>query len=213
MDLALFDFDGTITSKGTYPGFVRFAVGTRRKIVGGLILSPLIIGYRLRLVSDRAIRKAMSRVAFRGEEPDRLRRFGGRYAAEVLPGLIRPQALERIAWHKARGDRIVVVSASLDMYLVPWCRMTGVDVICTQLEVSDGLLTGRYVRGDCCGEEKVRRIRDLYTLADYVTVHAYGDTEEDRDMLEMADRKFFRWEEVREVPAVSFATRRGDGGT
>ena len=69
------------------------------------------------------------------------------------------------------------------------------------------------MRGDCCGEEKVRRIRDLYTLADYVTVHAYGDTEEDRDMLEMADRKFFRWEEVREVPAVSFATRRGDGGT
>ena len=212
MDLAVFDFDGTVTIKGTYPGFVSFAVGPGRKLVGGIILSPLLIGYRCRLVSDHAVRKAMSRVAFWGEEPARLRGVGQRYAEEVLPGLIRPLALERIAWHKARGDRVVVVSASLDVYLEPWCKTVGVDAICTQLEVSDGRLTGRYLRGDCCGEEKARRIRERYALTDYATVHAYGDTEEDRHMLEMADRRYFRWEEVREVPAVSRATRRGDGG-
>lgn len=187
MDLAVFDFDGTITTKGTYPGFVSFAVRPGRKLVGGIILSPLLIGYRCRLVSDRGIRKAISKVGFWGEEPDHLRRLGEQYAEEVLPGLIRSVALERIAWHQARGDRVVVVSASLDVYLGPWCGALGVDVICTQLEIRDGRLTGRYVRGDCCGDEKVRRIRERYTLADYETVHAYGDTEEDRQMLEMAD--------------------------
>src|SRR5688572_8569435 len=94
MNLALFDFDGTITIKGTYPGFVSFAVRRRRKVVGGLILSPMLVGYQSRLVSDRAIRKAMSRIAFWGEEPDRLRRLGQRYAVEVLPHLIRPVALQ-----------------------------------------------------------------------------------------------------------------------
>lgn len=44
MDLALFDFDGTITTKGTYPGFVSFAVPPVRKVVGGIMLSPLLIG-------------------------------------------------------------------------------------------------------------------------------------------------------------------------
>jgi hypothetical protein len=29
MDLALFDFDGTITTRGTYPGFIRFAIVRR----------------------------------------------------------------------------------------------------------------------------------------------------------------------------------------
>ena len=139
--------------EGHIPGLCQIRHRYPAQIVGGLILSPLIIGYRLRLVSDRAIRTAMSRVAFRGDEPDRLRRFGGRYTAEVLPGLIRPQAREQIAGHTGRGDRIVVVSASLDVYLVPWCRMTGVDVICTRLEVRDGLLTGSYVRGDCGGRK------------------------------------------------------------
>ena len=102
MDLALFDFDGTITTKGTYPGFVRFAVGPPRKFVGGLILSPLIVGYRSRLVSDRTMRVAMSTIGFRGEDPDRLRRLGKQYADQVLPKLIRPVALDRIAWHKGR---------------------------------------------------------------------------------------------------------------
>ena len=103
MDLALFDFDGTITTKGTYPGFLRFALSRRRRILGGLILGPLIVGYRCGLVSDRVIRTPMSRVAFWRDEPDRIRKVGQRYAEEVLPSLVRPSALERIAWHKARG--------------------------------------------------------------------------------------------------------------
>ena len=106
----------------------------------------------------------------------------------------------------------MVVSASLDAYLVPWCRPLGLDLICTELEISDGRLTGRYVQGDCWGDEKVRRIRERLTLDDYDTVYAYGDTEDDRAMLDLADRKYFRWQEVHEVPAASPETRRCHGG-
>ena len=212
MDLAIFDFDGTITIRGTYPDFMRFAVRRPRQLAGGILLSPLIVGYRGLLVSDRAMRTAMSRIGFWNEDPARLRKLGERYAREVLPDLVRPHALERIAWHKARGDRVVVVSASLDVYLEPWCRALDVDVICTQLETGDGRLTGRYLRGDCCGHAKATRIRERFALGDYGTIYAYGDSEEDRQMLEIADRMYFRWQEVQEVPAASRATRRGDGG-
>ena len=44
MDLALFDFDGTVDP--TYPAFVRFAVRRSRKLLGGFVLTPLILGYR-----------------------------------------------------------------------------------------------------------------------------------------------------------------------
>jgi phosphatidylglycerophosphatase C len=59
---------------------------------------------------------------------------GLQYAREVIPGVLRPNALERINLHKAQGDVVVVVSASLDMYLAHWCRQMNVDVICTELE-------------------------------------------------------------------------------
>jgi HAD superfamily hydrolase (TIGR01490 family) len=196
LNLALFDFDGTITTIGTYPAFVRFAIRRRRKVVGSVILAPLLIGYRLTMVSDPAIRKAISRVAFWREDPSRLYRLGEQYAREALPDVVRSEAMERIAWHKERGDRVVVVSAGLDFYLGPWCRALGVDLICSQIETRDGRFTGRYAPADCCGIEKARRIRERFSLADYATVYAYGDSGEDQDMLALAHRRYFRWTEV-----------------
>jgi HAD superfamily hydrolase (TIGR01490 family) len=207
MDLALFDFDGTITTKETYTGFVKVAFSRRRKIMGGACLGPVLIGYRYRWISDHVVRPAVSRVGFWGDDPARVRHVGEQYARDVLPDLIRPKAEERLMWHHARGDRVVVVSASLDAYLHPWCRARGIDVICTELEVKGGRLTGRYVDGDCVGREKARRINARYTLAAHETVYAYGDTEDDRDMLALAHRKFFRWTEVQDVPAASIVTR------
>lgn len=195
MDLALFDFDGTITEKGAYPVFVRLCVRRGKKFVGSLVVVPMMVGYRWGVVSGPALRKATSRIAFWREEVTRIRALGEGFAAQGMPAMVRPLALERIAWHQARGDRVVVVSASLDVYLEPWCRALGLDLICSQLEAKDGRFTGRYLGGDCYGEEKARRIRERYDLARYAAIYAYGDTEEDREMLEMADRRFFRWEE------------------
>ena len=210
MDLALFDFDGTITFVPTYPAFVRFAVTRRRQVLGSFLLAPPLVGYHFGFLSDQAVRKAISRVAFWRDEPARLRSEGARFAREILPQCVRREALERISWHQARGDRVVVVSAALDVYLEPWCEALGIEAICTKLDVRNGRCTGEYVSGDCCGAEKSRRVQDRLRLADYAVIHAYGDTEEDREMLDLASRRFFRWQEGREMPAASAVTRRGD---
>ena len=89
-----------------------------------------------------------------------------------------------------------LVSGSLDVYLTEWCRRRDLDLICTELEVEDGTVTGRYRQGDCVGSEKARRILEKYNLADYGVIYAYGDTSDDDDMLRMATRKYFRWREV-----------------
>ena len=90
----------------------------------------------------------------------------------------------------------MLVSASLDVYLGPWCERHGVDYICTRLEERGGRLTGRYIQGDCSGAEKVRRILQRYQLTRYALVYAYGDSAEDREMLELAHKKYYRWTEI-----------------
>ena len=196
MDLALFDFDGTITTTDTWTPFMRLAVRPARIVAGQMLLAPVVVGYRLGLVSSSTGRRAAARVAFRGEDAAAVRRLGEHYAATILPGRVRPEALERIAWHRSRGDQIVIVSASLDVYLLPWCRSLGLDCICTILEERGGRLTGRYLDGDCTQGEKVNRLRQRYELSRYAVVHAYGDSGEDREMLELAQRKFYRWKEI-----------------
>lgn len=76
----------------------------------------------------------------------------------------------------------------------------GVDVICPELEEEDGILTGRYRRGDCSGITKARRIRERYALSQFPVVYAYGDSAEDLDMLALAHRKYLRGIEVDELP-------------
>ncbi len=196
MDLALFDFDGTITTTDTWTPFMRLAVPPARIRVGRVFLGPIVIGYRLGMVSASTGRVAAARVGFGGADAARMRRLGLAYAADVIPAKVRPSALERIAWHQGRGDQVVIVSASLDLYLAPWAASRGLDCICATLEERGGRLTGRYLDGDCAGREKVRRIRARYDLGRYDTVYAYGDSGEDREMLELAHRKYYRWKEI-----------------
>jgi phosphatidylglycerophosphatase C len=198
MNLALFDFDGTITKSDTFSRFLSFAVRRHRILLGVLPLSPVIFCYRLGLIPAHRARPIVARVGFQGELVNSIRQVGRRYAAEVLPGVIRKQALDRIQWHQDQGDTVVVVSASLNVYLQPWSDSMGVELICTELEERNGRLTGRYCHGDCSGPAKVRRILNLYDLSRYPVIYAYGDTSDDREMLELAHRKFYRWHEIQD---------------
>jgi HAD superfamily hydrolase (TIGR01490 family) len=196
MNLALFDFDGTITHKEMFADFMRFAVSRRRRMLGAPVFAPMLVGYKLGVISGNAIRARVVSFGLRGTRVDHVREMGRRFSDEVLPTVLRPLALERIQWHRSQGDRVMVVSGALDIYLEHWCRTHGLDLICSRLEIVDGLLTGRYNGLQCVGAEKSRRVREACELKRFPLVYAYGDTKEDLDMLGMADRKYYRWQEL-----------------
>lgn len=195
MDLALFDFDGTITTNDTFSAFLPHVTSWRRRLAGHAVLAPVVLGYKLGIVPAPLIRSLVSAFVFHGTDEATVRAAGTRFAREALPGFVRPHALERLLWHKARGDRVVVVSCSLDVYLAEWCENLGVELICNVLEARDGRLTGRLREGDC-GPFKSRLILERYHLAEYGDVFAYGDTHEDEPMLDLANRRYYRWQEL-----------------
>ncbi|SDQ53417.1 HAD-superfamily subfamily IB hydrolase, TIGR01490 [Pseudoxanthomonas sp. CF125] len=194
MNLALFDFDGTITTREMFPDFMRFAVTPRRLACGKVLLAPLVAGYRLGMVPGNAVRAAIVAFGFRGVAEQDIRRAGEAFASDIIAGALRANAMEKIRWHQAQGDRVVVVSGSLEAYLSPWCRQHGLELLCSQLAAADGVLNGRYLGAQCVGKEKARLIRKRYDLDEYAAVYAYGDTHEDDEMLAMADHGYFRWQ-------------------
>ena len=66
MNLALFDFDGTITTRELMPDFVRMATTRRRRVLGRVVLAPIYVGYKAGVVSGNAIRERLANFAFRG---------------------------------------------------------------------------------------------------------------------------------------------------
>lgn len=192
MDLALFDFDGTITDSDTFTKFVLFATDAKRLRRGRLLLLPEIIAYKSKLSSGKRIRHKIFHFCFKGTLETDIAVKAEYFAANILPDLIRPEALAKIKWHQSRGDEVRVVSASLDLYLRPWCLQHNIALTCNQVEVINGELTGDFIGQDCSAAEKSRRVESVYDLDNYNNIYAYGDTIEDKELLQLANYPFYR---------------------
>ena len=90
------------------------------------------------------------------------------------------------------NSKIVIVSASISNYLKPWCDEMGFHLICTELEVKDGKLTGKFSTLNCNGTEKVR-IKEKYDLSIYDEIHMFGNSKGDFPMLELGTHKYYKF--------------------
>ena len=174
--LALFDFDGTITTRETLPDFLRLATPPRRLFWGKVLFALPMLAYRCGLLPVRILRSWLIRYAFAGLTRAEIESAGHRFARDILPGLVRPAVQASIDAHRAAGDTVVVVSGGFDVYLAPWCAAQGIDLLCSTLESHDDRLSGRYAGAQCVAEEKARRVRARYDVDAYREIHAHGDT-------------------------------------
>ena len=191
MQLALFDFDHTITRGDSYGHFLRRVATPEQRAQAWWRVGPWLLAYRLKLISARRIRARVTAQVFSGRHAGEIAQMAADFALEHLPRIIRPEMLEQIDWHREQGHTVVVVSASIDLYLQAWCDGLGLQLICNRLEVQDNRLTGRYAEGDC-GPCKVAHIRQRFDLGAFRRIHAYGDSGEDRPMLALAHERWYR---------------------
>ncbi|WP_157369033.1 HAD family hydrolase [Algicola sagamiensis] len=59
MNLALFDFDGTLTFSDTFSPFLRAVIPKHRRLWGYPLLLPVIVGYRAGFISGTVLRRAV----------------------------------------------------------------------------------------------------------------------------------------------------------
>ena len=190
--LVLFDLDGTVTHRDTLLAFTRFAVGEARYFFSMVYLAVPLVLQKINVMSSQRTKEIFLSHFFKGWKLVDFEERCQQFDRDVLPGLIRSQALKALQSYVQRGDRTIIVSASPQNWILPWATKEGVEVIATQLEVKEDRLTGRIAGKNCNGEEKVNRIRHHLNLNDYSQIMAYGDTSGDRAMLELATQKYYK---------------------
>jgi phosphatidylglycerophosphatase C len=190
--LALFDFDGTISSKDSFVAFMKFTHGTPvfafRMAMGFLTFA----GWKLGLVKSHFTKVKALRSFYKGWTEEQMTDARKRFTSEVIPTILFPKAIAKINWHKEQGHRVVVVTASCDAWLGDWTKQTGLEILCTEMELKNGVHTGELSKPNCRGKEKVNRIKQLLNLEDYSAVYAYGNDHGDNQMLAIADHPHFR---------------------
>lgn len=190
--VALFDLDGTITKADTMLRYLAFVHGRGKLYLWLALVLPIWVLAKLGLLHSDAPKHALIRLAFTGRSAMELEKQAHLFTREAMPGMLRTAALERIWEYKRQGVEVIVVTASCSLWVAPWCEAQKLGLLATELEMRDGLFTGRLATPNCRGEEKVRRIRGLLGDLSALTLHAYGDTFGDKPMLNLAQEQHYK---------------------
>lgn len=190
--IAAFDFDVTITTKDTFVPFLFWAFGRVKVYSAFLKLLPEAIKVGLKLSNRDHFKEKIVAALFTNQPVKQLKIMGAGYASSFTP-LIRPKAIKRIKWHKEQGHRLVMVSASLNLYLEKAAKDLGFDdLLCTTLKELGDNFSGELQGANCRCQEKVNRLQGLLGDLSQYELYAYGDSAGDKQMLEIADHPNYR---------------------
>ncbi len=192
MKLALFDFDGTITTHDSYQELLRYIVGDWRFFTGVVALSPVLLAYKSGITPNYIAKRKVTRWFLKGMTAEQFELKAQEFVIKKLKSIVKASAVQKLEWHKEKGHRVILVSASFEDYLKYWCKLFNIEVIGTRLEWRKNQITGNFATPNCYGPEKVKRIKQLLDPNDYEEIFAYGDSRGDREMLELADHPNYR---------------------
>ena len=190
--IVAFDFDGTLTVRDSFTAFLKWREGSARYHAEMAALAPAALKYlfdrdpgKLKAAAVKRFLAGLPREVLNAEAME--------FAASTAPMLFRPDALR--AWRRYRQDgaRLLIVTASPENLVAPFARGLGADMlIATQLLFDqDDRVQGGLLGDNCRGPVKVKRIKEAIG-EDTVLAAAYGDTDGDWEMLEMAEQQFMR---------------------
>lgn len=191
--LAAFDFDKTITKIDTLNDLLLLNFGYKKFILKMFLLSPLLVLYVLKLIPNYVAKQNLFSHFFRGYRDENFNKICTDYSLKRIDGIIKKEALNKIRWHKEKGHKVIIISASMENWIKPWAEKNSIDdVISTLPEIKDNILTGKFSGSNCYGEEKVKRFLEKYPDKNEYFLYAYGDSRGDRELLNLADEGFYR---------------------
>jgi HAD superfamily hydrolase (TIGR01490 family) len=215
---AFFDLDRTVIKRSSVlalaGSFRRVGLISRWGLAKSAFWQVLFV---LRGASAETVRAAAEEgmKILDGFSVDEMRRLVGDAMEPVLRPLVYDEPLHLIERHRARGERVYIVSATLQEIVEHIADDLGFDgAIGSTCEIVDGRYTGRSLRA-AHGEGKAQAVREL-AAAEGIDLHgstAYSDSYSDVPFLETVghpvaanpDKKLRRIARERGWPVVDFA--------
>jgi putative phosphoserine phosphatase/1-acylglycerol-3-phosphate O-acyltransferase len=188
---ALFDLDQTLLAGFSATSFVRERFVTGR-------MSPQELGttfygalsFALGRTGFSALMSATT-AAYRGLAEAMLEEVGDEVFVKHLAGQIYPESRAIVEAHQEAGHTVAIISSATRYQADPLARDMGIaHVLCTELEVKDGVFTGEVIHPTCYGEGKATAARNLAAREglDLDESYFYTDSHEDLPLLEAVGR-------------------------
>ena len=190
--VAVFDFDHTLVTGDSFWPFLSYAVGKSRTyaaLAEGMarlgvrhVRGEVVEGGRT-FLKDHLLHRLLA-----GKPLDQLRDAAQKtrqWQKENTP------VMRALHEHSERGDKIVIASGGLDLYLPELLRDVSHDaLICTDVGVENGVVTGEMINGNCVRMRKAERVGEwLATHGPFDESWGYGNYPHDVPMMNLVKHR------------------------
>ena len=191
--LVLFDFDGTITYKDSADSFYKFLYNSPLLFIfkNYFLCFRLIILLKMKLISYIILKKKRLLIHTSKIDTNKLLAISEKFRNTEFQKILIPAALDKIQWHKNEGHEIWIISASYDFILEKWAQENQINLITNKTIYLDKKRL--LINNDINFEEKLIHIKKAINLNEYFEIYAYGDSEGDKNMLEIATKRYYKY--------------------
>jgi len=181
---AFFDYDGTVISG--YSAMAFYNKRLRDREIGAAELAKMTWASVRGVSSEQEFAELLdlSLAAYRGRPPEELMKLGESLFKHEIAAQLHTEVWELIEAHHEMGHTVVLASSATRFQVQPMARdMRAEHVLCTELEVRDGLVTGRPAGAPLWGLGKARAVRALATGHDLDLGASFGYSNGDEDVM------------------------------
>lgn len=191
--LVFFDLDGTVSRRDTLWQYVQaFLWRHPWRWPRLLTVLPTLLRFWRGRADHGDLKASLLRAALGGTTRAAIERHTASWVPRCAARACYADALAAIRAHRSQGDTLVLMSASVDLYVPQLAKALGFsEAICTLTTWRDnGGYGGDLASTNCRGEEKVRQFRARQQAHGAGMCWAYGNSDEDLPHLRLADRAF-----------------------
>lgn len=190
--IALFDFDGTITTEDSTKSFYRYLYTSNLAYLfyNYIMCLPHIFLCKIRAINYLPLKKYRLNLHTSKFNKVEFQDLVDEFCNKHFSKLLNPKAMDKIQWHKSQGHEVWIISASYDFILYKWSLLNEINLITniTSIHKSKRIVLGK----DVNYEAKVEYLRLHVNLKNYSEIYAYGDSEGDKAMLSIANFKYYK---------------------
>jgi phosphatidylglycerophosphatase C len=181
MRIALFDLDGTLTRRDSlFPYVLGYCVRHPLRLPRLLSMPWQLWRYFFQHHDRGQLKQALIVACLSGASRAEIARWNRRFVARLIRNGMHAEALKRVVQHRARGDYLVLMSASPDLYVPAIAReLKFNETICTGVRWDGMILAGELTTPNRRAEEKLRGVEALRERYAGAHITAYGNSASD----------------------------------
>ncbi len=188
--LVFFDLDGTITRRDTLSGYLLgFALRRPLRMLRFLAVLPDVV--RFLVDRDRGrLKGALIAKIMGGVARQTVDDWNRDYVPSLLQRGVFKEARAAIERHRRAGDHLVLMSATVDLYVPAIADALGfAEHVCTPVRWhEDGTLDGELAAANVRDLEKARQLKQVAQRHPGKRLVGYGNSTPDLDHLKLVDR-------------------------